>query len=388
MRILMINSVCGIRSTGRMCTDLAVALEKEDHEVRIAYGREIVPEEFKRFAVRIGKNIDVTIHGAKSRLFDACGFGSKKATEKFIEWIKTYNPDVIHLHNLHGYYINIESLFKYLRVCGKKIVWTLHDGWAFTGHSPYCDVVGCEKWKTGCTKCPLIKEYPKSYIDCSRSNWERKRDFMNGIPNMTIVTPSKWLMGLVQESFLKGYPVELIHNGVDTSKFYPRKSNFKKLHNIQDKVMLLGVATSWDEMKGFSDYIKLPEMLDDSYRLVLVGLTEKQKRKLPPQIIGITRTNSVDELSEIYSAADVLLCLSYCETYPTVNLEALACGTPVITYNVGGSAETAGKSGVAINRGDVTEFAGAVQRLKSIDINEEITDKSETAKEYLNLYKA
>lgn len=177
----MINSVCGIRSTGRICTDLATALEARGHEVKIAYGRETVPEQFQKYAVRIGSDLDVKLHCIKARLLDASGFGSKQATEKFISWVKEWNPDVIHLHNIHGYYINIEVLFDYLRTCGKKIIWTLHDCWAFTGHTAYCDAIHCEKWKTGCGKCPQIGEYPKSYVDRSKRNWNRKKDLFSWV---------------------------------------------------------------------------------------------------------------------------------------------------------------------------------------------------------------
>lgn len=174
MKVLMINVVCGIRSTGRICTDIADALTAQGHEVKIAYGRETVPEKYQKYAVKIGSDFGVKLHGLRARLFDGAGFGSKSDTKKFIEWVKEFDPDVIHLHNIHGYYINIEVLFDCLRTCGKKIIWTLHDCWAFTGHSALCDAVQCTKWKKGCKKCPQIKEYPKSYIDRSKKNWIKK----------------------------------------------------------------------------------------------------------------------------------------------------------------------------------------------------------------------
>ena len=205
MKVLMINVVCGIRSTGRICTDLATALEAQGHEVKIAYGRENVPEQFQKYAVRIGTDLDVKLHGLRARLLDGAGFGSKRATKKFIEWVKEYDPDVIHLHNIHGYYINVEVLFKYLKSCSKKIIWTLHDCWAFTGHSAYCDAVQCDRWKTGCYECPQISEYPRSVVDRSKLNWKKKREMFTGIPNMILVTPSQWLAGLVKESFLNKY---------------------------------------------------------------------------------------------------------------------------------------------------------------------------------------
>lgn len=390
MKVLMINSVCGIRSTGRICTDLAGALEAQGHEVKIAYGREEVPEKFQKYAVRIGTDLDVKIHGVLARTLDGAGFGSKAVTRKFIQWVKEYNPDVIHLHNLHGYYINLEVLFDYLRTCGKKIIWTLHDCWAFTGHSAYCDAVGCEKWKTGCNHCPNMKAYPISYTDRSESNWKRKRDLMAGIPNLTIVTPSNWLAGLVRESFLSEYPVKVIHNGIDTSQFHPMENDFRDVYSIGDKFMLLGVATSWDDMKGLSDFIDLAKKLDDSYQVVLVGVTVEQKALLPKNIIAIERTDSVRELAYIYSAADLFLNLSYCENYPTVNLEAMACHTPVLTYKTGGSPESAeANKGIIVERGDLPAVISAIKKYREanrskpeMDVDVDEFDKQTAVKEY------
>ena len=370
----MVNVVCGIRSTGRICTDLADALAEQGHEVKIAYGRETVPEKYQKYAVRISTDLDVKFHGIKARLFDACGFGSKRATEKFIEWVKEYDPDVIHLHNIHGYYINIEVLFDYLRTCGKKIIWTLHDCWSFTGHSAYCDAINCKRWIEGCYKCPQTEEYPKSLIDRAKRNWNRKKRIFTDIPNLTIVTPSNWLASLVKQSFLKESPVQVIHNGIDTSQFHPMENNFKSDYGIEDAMMLLGVSTSWDDMKGYSDYLKLADMLGEGYKVVLVGLTKEQKEKLPANVIGIERTNSVRELVQIYSAADLFVNLSYCENYPTVNLEAIACGTPVLTYRTGGSPESA-CGGIVIKRGDLDAVVKELKKLK----NQILQVPSETA---------
>ena len=388
MKVLMINVVCGIRSTGRICTDLATALEAQGHEVKIAYGRENVPEQFQKYAVRIGTDLDVKLHGVKARLLDGAGFGSKRATEKFIEWVKEYDPDVIHLHNIHGYYINVEVLFNYLKECGKKVIWTLHDCWAFTGHSAYCDAVQCDRWKNGCYGCLQISEYPKSVVDRSKLNWKKKRDLFTGIPDMILVTPSYWLAGLVKDSFLKNYEVQVIHNGIDTSQFRPLKNDFRKYYGLDDKRMLLGVATSWNDMKGYSDFIKLSSMVDDSNRIVLVGLSDDQLKELPKNILGIKRTASVKELAYIYSAADVFLNLSYCENYPTVNLESRACGTPVITYKTGGSPESAGPECVVVEKGNLREVVSAINNLPSV-IEEDVSEFDErvSAENYLGLYK-
>ena len=386
MRILMINVVCGIRSTGRICTDIATVLEKQGHEVKIAYGRESVPDKYQKYAIKIGTDLDVKMHGLRARLLDGCGWGSRRATENFIEWVKGYNPDVIHLHNIHGYYVNIEVLFNYLKTCEKKIIWTLHDCWAFTGHTAYCDVTGCERWISGCYDCPNRNLYPASYVDKSKKNWIKKRAIMTNIPNMTIVVPSKWLGGLVQKSFLAQYPLKIIYNGIDTSQFYFMENDFKKKFDIADKYMILGVATSWDDMKGYSDYLKLATILGDNFQIVLVGLTKKQKKKLPQNIIGIERTNSVKELAQIYSAANLFLNMSYCENYPTVNIEAVACETPVLTYKTGGSPESA-FGGMVVPRGDINAVADAIRtaefKIPKIDRHE--IDSNTTLEKYLKI---
>lgn len=390
MKILMVNVVCGICSTGRICTDLAQALEAHGHEVKIGYGRENVPTQFKKYAVRIGSDLEVKLHGVKARLMDAAGFGSKRATIRFIRWVKEYDPDVIHLHNIHGYYINVEVLFDYLRNCGKKIIWTLHDCWAFTGHTAYCDAIRCDRWKQGCYNCPQTKKYPKSMIDRSKENWKRKKICFTGIKNMTLVSPSHWLAGLVKESYLSEYPVEVIHNGIDTTQFKPLANDFRDKYDLKDKFIILGVATSWDEMKGYSDFIKVAELVNEDCKVVMVGLTDEQLEKLPENIIGIKRTASVKELVFIYSSADVFLNLSYCENYPTVNLEARACGTPIITYATGGSSESAGKNSISVNRGDVNAILCEMQKIKnnryrtSTDPSE--IDKQKAVKIYLENY--
>lgn len=354
MRVLIINSVCGIRSTGRICTDIAEELEKQGHEVKIAYGREAVPEKYAKYAVRIGTEWGVKRNALSCRLFDNDGFAAKRATKAFIEWVKEYDPDVIHLHNIHGYYINAKILFDYLKTCGKKVVWTLHDCWAFTGHSAYCDAIHCERWTDGCHDCPQKKEYPKSYIDKSTRNWLRKKHTFTDVPNMTIVTPSRWLAGLVKKSFLKEYPVEVIHNGIDTDKFCPLKNDFRDQYKIGNRFMLLGVSSVWNDLKGYSDFLKLAEMLDERFVIVMVGLRKEQIRKLPEKIIGIERTASVKELSYVYSSADLFLNLTYCDNYPNVNIESIACGTPVLTYETGGSPECVKEfGGYTVPQGDM-----------------------------------
>lgn len=354
MKVLQINSVCGIRSTGRICTDIADVLTANGHECKIVYGRETVPEKYKKYAVRIGSNTDVKLHALESRLFDNSGFGSKKETNDFIKWVKEYDPDVIHLHNIHGYYINIEILFNYLKSCNKRIIWTLHDCWPFTGHCSYFTMVKCEQWKAHCSYCVQKHCYPSSILaDHCKSNFERKRALFSGIKDMTLITPSKWLADLVSESFLKKYPVKVIHNGIDLSVFKPTESDLRKKYGLTDKKVILGVASVWDERKGLDDFIKLSDLLDRQYQIVLIGLSDRQLKKMPDNVIGIKRTDSVTELAQWYTTADVFINLTYEDNYPTVNLEAQACGTPCITYRTGGSVESVPEENI-VDAGDIS----------------------------------
>lgn len=353
MRILMINSVCGMGSTGRICTDIAQALEKEGHTVKIAYGRGNVAPNFKKYAVPIGSKKDIIVHGMEARIFDRSGYGSKHATTDFIEWVREYKPDIIHLHNIHGYYININKLFLYLKnEFSGKILWTLHDCWSFTGHCVYCMMDKCEKWKTGCYRCEALDEYPKALLDNSKKNWIKKKALFMGIQDLTIITPSVWLENKVKESFLKEYKVEVINNGIDLSKFKITNGNIKEKYNIVDKKILLGVASVWDKRKGLSDFIELSKELKDEYKIVLIGLTNKQVKSIPNNIIGISKTSNVAELAAWYTVADMFLNPTYEDNYPTVNLEAIACGTPVLTYNTGGSPESILKYGRVVDKMD------------------------------------
>ncbi len=334
MRVLIINSVCGIRSTGRICVDIAAKLEAEGHEVKIAYGQAEVPEKYQTYAVRIGNDKSVKLHGIRTRLFDGHGFGSKKATIKFLKWADAFNPDMVWLHNIHGYYIHVEKLFSWIKARPQmQVKWTLHDCWAFTGHCAYFSMANCEKWQTHCLKCPQKAKYPASLLkDNSYRNFERKKKAFSGVENMMLVTPSKWLADLVKKSFLSQYPVEVCYNTIDREIFKPTPSEFREKYGLQDKIVLLGVASDWDERKGLADFIQLSSMLDERYAIVLVGLNEKQILDLPKNVMGIKRTNSSVELAEIYTAADLFINPSKEETFGLTTVEAQSCGTSAIVY--------------------------------------------------------
>ena len=382
MKVLQINSVCGIRSTGRICTDLADVLLQDGHECKIAYGRESVPEKYRKIAVRIGNDLDAKMHALQSRIFDNAGFGSKRATEKFIDWVKKYDPDIIHLHNIHGYYINIEVLFKYLAESNKPVVWTLHDCWAFTGHCAYFSYVKCDKWKTGCFNCPQKKRYPSSLLwDASKQNWQKKKALFTSVKNMTLATPSKWLANEVKKSFLSNYPMKVIANGIDLDVFKPTPSDFKEKNGLVGKKIILGVASSWSECKGLKDFIELSKILDEKYKIVLVGLSGNQIKELPENVMAISRTNNVKELAEIYTAADIFFNPTYEDNFPTVNLEAQACGTPVITYKTGGSVESVPEKNV-VEQGLYKDVLS-----NHLNLANKVMDKQKASRCYFELYK-
>ena len=313
---------------------------------------------------------EVYLHGAMTRLFDRMGFYSKRDTARLLRRLDEIDPDVVHLHNIHGYYVNIEMLFGWLASHQCQVRWTLHDCWAFTGHCAHFSYVKCEQWRSHCAQskpCLQLDTYPKTICkaNCAR-NYEDKRRIFTSIPaeRMTLITPSQWLADLVGESFMMGYRVEVRHNTVDTAVFKPTRSDFRERNNIGNRFMVLGVASPWTERKGLADFSNLWEKLDHTrYAIVLVGLNEKQLKNLPEGVIGIRRTEFPQELAGIYSTADVFFNPTVEDNFPTVNLEAEACGTPVITYNTGGCAETVGKNNSSIAVSTFDEAFSCIQAM-------------------------
>jgi glycosyltransferase involved in cell wall biosynthesis len=397
MRVLQINSVCGVGSTGRIATDIHNILVNQGHESYIAYGRGNPNRIDEKFTLRIGSKLDNYLHVAKTRLFDKHGLGSKKSTLKFIEKIKQLDFNIIHLHNIHGYYINFEILFEYLKHTDIPVVWTLHDCWAFTGHCAYFDYANCYNWKKECFKCPQKREYPKSILlDNSNKNFQTKKESFLDVKDLTIVTPSAWLADLVEQSFLKDYPINVINNGIDLDVFKPNKSNFRQKHNLQDKFIILGVASIWSERKGLKYFVELSACLSNQYKIVLVGLSNKEIRSLPANILGISHTNSIQELSEIYSTADVFVNPTLEDNFPTTNLEALACGTPVVTFNSGGSVESIDeKTGIVVEKENVDDLIKVLKMIKSDNLESKfcmerskLFSKESKYQEYINLYQS
>lgn len=400
MKVLQINVTANSGSTGKIAEQIGRLVMAEGWQSMIAYGRYANPSESN--LIRIGTKFDIIEHGIESRLLDNHGLASRRATKAFIKQIEKIRPDIIHLHNIHGYYINYQLLFDYLSKLDTPIVWTLHDCWPFTGHCAYFDFAKCEKWRNGCcAPCPCKKKYPTTLIaDRSKENWETKQQCFTSIKNMTLVPVSNWLCDLTRQSFLNQYHIRVIHNGIDLNKFQPTEDvkAIKAKYSITGKYTILGVANIWEERKGFADFIRLRKVLPQEYNIVLVGVSKKQTSLLPTGIIGIERTQDQKNLSGLYSVANILVNPTYEEALGLTNIESMACGTPVITYRTGGSPESISRdTGFVVEQGDVAGLVSAIQEVcengkeyyaeKCRQWAEEHFDMSQCFEEYIKLYK-
>lgn len=391
MKVLQIN-IFGNLSTGRIAVDIYRTLISEGYQGTIAFARNNVPDDVSY--IRIGNNFSIYCDGMLTRLTDRAGFFSQNATRKLIEEIQEYDPDIIHLHNLHGYYINLEILFEFLKQYKKPVIWTLHDCWSFTGHCCYYSMVGCKKWIDGCYNCEQIHAYPKSlFIDNSKKNYRDKKNIFTSVPNLVLVTVSNWLREEVKKSFLKNFPCTTIYNGIDLNVFKPTESDFRRRYGIENKVVILGVASTWDVRKGLNDFIELSYLLGEEYKIVVVGVSKKEKEKLPESILGIERTNSVSELAEIYTAADVFFNASIEETFGLPTVEAMACGTPVIVYDCTALPEVVNNQcGFVVKEHDLETVVECIKKReifskKNIIENASRYSKQIMAMNYLNLYR-
>ena len=400
MRVAQINMVHW-GSTGKIMLQIAKAGRKQGMDMQtfstceasIRYNKMPPAPEGHQY---YGSYIENNLHYYVARITGKYGCYSHFSTWRLIRQLKAFGPDLIHLHNLHSAFLNLPMLFNYIKKHNLPVIWTLHDCWAFTGRCPHFEIAACSRWKTGCHSCPQPEIYPQSFIDNSRIMWQKKKKWYAGLNNLTIVTPSQWLADLAKESFLKKANICVINNGIDLSIMSPTESNFRKKYDCEEKFILLGVAFNWGYRKGLDVFIELAKHLDDSYQIVLVGTNNQLDKSLPKNIISIHRTQNQQELAKIYTAADLFVNPTREDNYPTVNMESLACGTPVLTFRTGGSPEMPDETcGSTVDRDDLQELINEIQRIKETAAysKESCLERGKTFDmyqrfdEYLTLYK-
>ena len=393
MKIAFINSVAGFGSTGRLVSTLSMMDEVDG---KVYYGRK--KDSSNAISMRFTGDIGNVTHAIGTYFFDDHGFHNAMETKRMLKDLDEFNPDIVHLHNLHGYYVHVGVLFDYLKRKNKKVIWTLHDCWSFTGHCAHYDGVGCDKWKDKCYDCPITNEYPFSWNKHNvTKNYERKKEVFTSIKdNLTIVTPSYWLEEQVKQSFLKECHVMTIHNGINLNDFKYTESSFREKYHLEDSFIVLAVASVWNTTKGIEDLKELANSLPENIKIVVVGGTLSSNTTSIENAVCISRTNTVKELCEIYSASDAFINLTKQDTFPTVNIEALACGLPVITYKTGGSPEIlTDKTGIAVEKNNIEKMKEVLielaknNRFKKEDCIEVASHYSlnKMYESYLGLYK-
>lgn len=369
-KLLQINPVIRTNtSTGRIMQEIGELAIANGWESYIAYsgGRDGI-KPCKSKLIPIGSKLSVAFHGLCTRLTDRHGLASWSATRRFIKEIKALKPDIIHIHNIHGYFLNYKMLFEYLREADIPVIWTVHDCWLYTGHCFHYASVGCYRWKTQCYDCPQKKAFPTSWLlDCSRQNFIDKKMAFTSLKDLTIVTVSEWMKNEMKDSFLKDCRFQVIHNGIDLEVFAPQPDDkaVREKYGLGDKHIILGLASIWSKEKGWDDFMEMSKILNEDEVIVMVGVTEDQQKRLPENIVGIRRTDNVHQLAALYSAATAFVNPTWQDNYPTVNLEAIACGTPVVTYRTGGSIEAVTEdTGYIVEQGDVEGLLDAVRKIE------------------------
>lgn len=391
MKVIQINVDWDNGGPGTIEKDIYDTLISQGHKCKIIYSRGKYPE--NNDLIRIGNDFDIKVHALLSRITGLEGYFSIKATKRIINVIRNYNPDIIQLHNLLGHYINHPYLFRFLKGLNIPIVWTLHDCSPFTGHCINFDRVNCEKWKIKCDKCPLYKEYPYSYIfDTSKKIFEDKQKWFSELNNLHLIAPSQWMFNIIKDSILKKKNLVVINNGINLEQFEPTKSDLRKQYKLEDKVVLLSAAYIWNEMKGIKVLKELSDKMPEKYALVLIG--NNSDKSLLRNTIFIPAISDKRILAQWYSTADIFVNPTLGDNFPTVNIEALSCGTPIVTYNTGGSPEIVGSEcGQIVKSNTVKEL---IEKIQMIDTNTEMRikcrkraleyDRNIVYKKYLQLY--
>ena len=393
--LLQINFTCNSGSTGKIAEQIGNLAIETGWKSYFAYSRGTANSTSN--IIRIGNKLNVFWHGLETRIFDNHGLASRIATKRFVSKIEEIKPDIIHLHNIHGYYLNYQILFDFLKKYNHPVVWTLHDCWAMTGHCAYFSMANCNKWKKQCFDCSLKKDYPKSlFFDNAKQNYHNKKVAFQGVNNLHIVSVSNWLNNIVKESYLNYANLHVIYNGIDIKMFKPLDSQKMKLeYNLNNKKILLGVANVWEKRKGLADYVELRKKISKDFVIVLIGLDKKIIKSLPEGIIGISRTENQRQLAQWYSLADIVLNLSYQESFGLTTVEGFACGTPSIVYNTTASPELiSDDTGLIVEPGNISQLVDAIKAkcskpLKSDNCRqraEQFYDKNVSYQKYLDLY--
>lgn len=396
-RLLIINSACNYGSTGKIVEQIGLLAKANDWEVCVAHSSRYSSNSSLE-SFRIGSSFSEMCHAFVSFVFDRHGFASYFPTKRLIRKIKEYKPDVINLHNIHGYYINIPLLINFLSRNRTPIVWTLHDCWPITGHCSYFDMVSCSKWKSLCTHCPGLYIYPKSIWDNSSLNYKQKKALFQSLSRLILVPVSEWLGSILNNSFLSCFPTHVIHNGIDIGVFRIKKNSLREQLGLVGKFVVLGVSSNgFAGRKGLSDFIKLSSQLSDEYQIIMIGMKNNEIDLVTSRIIGLKRTSNIEELVDYYNLADVFINPTYSDNFPTTNIEALACGTPVITYRTGGSPEAVdSKTGIVVEQGDLNSLIDAIKHIKDYPLlaadcrkrAQDHFDKNKCFKRYIDLYES
>lgn len=396
--VLQINEALAVTSTGHIVEELGRAAEQAGWVCYAAHGaRYHKPSALHH--ITLGTRWSEYLHGLLSLIANAHGLGSRIATQKLIKTIEAVRPDIIHLHNLHGYYLNYPMLMQYLAQAQIPVVWTLHDCWTMTGHCAHFASCDCTQWETECHDCPLYADYPRAFGAWhTRRNFSLKKELFTAIPNTHIVCVSNWLSSIAKKSLLSPLPIQTIYNGVDTQLFRPcDTTSLRESVHAQGKKVLLGVASIWNEHKGLYDYIRIAKRLDaQQYLLILIGIDNK-KHLFPDNVLCVARTETREELAEYYSMADALLCLSHQETFGLTLAEAMAAGTPCVAYDRTAMSEiVTQETGALVPMGDDDQLLQAIENVCTKGKEHYATacrqrsctlfDKANTYQQYIELY--
>ena len=398
MKVILINSY-NFGSTGRVCCAVQKYLNNTGDICLFAYGEGKASDEL-HYNYKISTKKKMTLHAIKTLICGLHGYYSKQDTKRLILWIKNEKPDIIHIHNLHGGYVNYITLLNAVGVLGIPVVFTLHDCWLYTGKCYHYYEANCDKWLKNCGNCPQLSMYPKSYFfDRTKKMLTDKKHTFEKLHDATITCVSDWLAGEARHSFLNKYEIVTIKNGIDTEIFKSVSNEWQSDGvEIRGKYVILGVASSWNSHKGLGDFIRLAKLLCEDEVIVLVGVTEEQAQKLPPNCIGIKNIGDKHQMAQMYNRADVFLNCSSEETFGMTAAEAMSCGTPVIVYNATACSELVGENcGYVVAPHDIDDIRKCIDKHKSIgseamrqscrkNVLEHYAEQN-MAKEYANLYR-